>query len=144
MDICYHSVPQPILMVVQGPSLSVEALLILQMLLLLLVVSLERCAKRWEKSWKNTDISCAAKEISKLILFMVFFLHAQQNQMKESKLRVYVRRGGPNWEQGLAKMRALSDEINVPIEVYADCPSDSLYKLWSSFLVILLLVFCCF
>ena len=49
--------------------------------------------------------------------------------MKESKLRVYVRRGGPNWEQGLAKMRALSDEINVPIEVYADCPSDSLYKL---------------
>jgi hypothetical protein len=38
--------------------------------------------------------------------------------MKESKLRVYVRRGGPNWEQGLAKMRALSKEIDVPIEVY--------------------------
>lgn len=32
-------------------------------------------------------------------------------------MRVFVRRGGPNWQQGLAKMRALSQEINVPIEV---------------------------
>jgi hypothetical protein len=48
----------------------------------------------------------------------LFLVHLQQEQMKESKLRVYVRRGGPNWEQGLAKMRALSKEIGVPIEVY--------------------------
>ena len=65
MDICYHSVPQPILMVVLGPSLSVEALLILQTLLRLLGVSLHVA--------ENTDISCAAKEIRKLILFMIFF-----------------------------------------------------------------------
>lgn len=45
-------------------------------------------------------------------------MREKQNQMREGKMRVFVRRGGPNWEQGLAKMRALSKEINVPIEVY--------------------------
>ncbi|KAH7427684.1 hypothetical protein KP509_10G055000 [Ceratopteris richardii] len=45
-------------------------------------------------------------------------MREKQNQMREAKIRVYVRRGGPNWQQGLAKMRALSQEINVPIEVY--------------------------
>jgi ATP citrate (pro-S)-lyase len=41
----------------------------------------------------------------------------QQDQLKAAKVHVYVRRGGPNWERGLAKMRALSEETNVPIEV---------------------------
>ncbi|MCO5546898.1 hypothetical protein L7F22_000335 [Adiantum nelumboides] len=45
-------------------------------------------------------------------------MREKQNQMREGKMQVYVRRGGPNWQQGLAKMRALSKEINVPIEVY--------------------------
>ncbi|KAI5061273.1 hypothetical protein GOP47_0023778 [Adiantum capillus-veneris] len=45
-------------------------------------------------------------------------MREKQSQLREAKLRVYVRRGGPNWEQGLAKMRALSEEIHVPIEVY--------------------------
>lgn len=45
-------------------------------------------------------------------------MREKQNQLRAAKMRIYVRRGGPNWEKGLAKMRALSNEINVPIEAY--------------------------
>jgi ATP citrate (pro-S)-lyase len=33
-------------------------------------------------------------------------------------MNIYVRRGGPNYQKGLTKMRALGEEIGVPIEVY--------------------------
>jgi len=33
-------------------------------------------------------------------------------------MHIFVRRGGPNYQKGLAKMRALGDDIGVPIEVY--------------------------
>ncbi|EPS61060.1 hypothetical protein M569_13741 [Genlisea aurea] len=33
-------------------------------------------------------------------------------------MQLYVRRGGPNYQKGLAKMRSLAEEIGVPIEVY--------------------------
>ena len=33
-------------------------------------------------------------------------------------MHIYVRRGGPNYQRGLAKMRALGEEIGIPIEVY--------------------------
>ncbi|KAI5069615.1 hypothetical protein GOP47_0015916 [Adiantum capillus-veneris] len=45
-------------------------------------------------------------------------MREKQSEMREGRMRVFVRRGGPNWQQGLAKMRALSDEISVPIQVY--------------------------
>lgn len=45
-------------------------------------------------------------------------MREKQNPLKAAKMRIYVRRGGPNWEKGIAKMRALSDEINVAIEAF--------------------------
>jgi len=37
-------------------------------------------------------------------------------------MHIYVRRGGPNYQRGLAKMRALGEEIGIPIEVgYITC-----------------------
>eukprot|EP00249_Psilotum_nudum_P016520 c25861_g1_i1 orf=172-1464(+) len=45
-------------------------------------------------------------------------MREKKDHLKAAKMRVYVRRGGPNWQQGLAKMRALSEEIDLPIEVY--------------------------
>jgi ATP citrate (pro-S)-lyase len=38
--------------------------------------------------------------------------------MKACNMRVYVRRGGPNYEKGLAAMRALGVETGIPVEVY--------------------------
>jgi len=32
-------------------------------------------------------------------------------------MHIFVRRGGPNYQTGLAKMRALGEEIGIPIEV---------------------------
>jgi len=32
-------------------------------------------------------------------------------------MHIYVRRGGPNYQTGLAKMRALGEELGVPIQV---------------------------
>jgi len=36
----------------------------------------------------------------------------------ENKVKIYVRRGGPNYKEGLEKMRRLGEEIGLPIEVY--------------------------
>jgi len=41
----------------------------------------------------------------------------QESKLKAARMHVYVRRGGPNYQSGLAKMRALGDEIGIPIEV---------------------------
>uniref|UniRef100_A0A0D6R3P5 ATP citrate synthase n=1 Tax=Araucaria cunninghamii TaxID=56994 RepID=A0A0D6R3P5_ARACU len=45
-------------------------------------------------------------------------LREKESKLKAARMNVYVRRGGPNYQNGLAKMRALSEEIGVPFEVY--------------------------
>ncbi|XP_020237523.1 ATP-citrate synthase alpha chain protein 1 [Cajanus cajan] len=45
-------------------------------------------------------------------------LKEKEQKLKEAKMHIYVRRGGPNYQKGLAKMRALGEEIGIPIEVY--------------------------
>lgn len=37
-------------------------------------------------------------------------------------MNIYVRRGGPNYQTGLAKMRTLGAELGVPIEVWSLVP----------------------
>ncbi|ONM32257.1 ATP-citrate synthase alpha chain protein 3 [Zea mays] len=41
-----------------------------------------------------------------------------ESKLKASRMHIYVRRGGPNYQSGLAKMRKLGAELGVPIEVY--------------------------
>lgn len=41
----------------------------------------------------------------------------QESQLKAARVQIYVRRGGPNYQKGLAKMRELGAEIGIPIEV---------------------------
>ncbi|XP_061366695.1 ATP-citrate synthase alpha chain protein 2-like [Gastrolobium bilobum] len=45
-------------------------------------------------------------------------LKEKEQKLKEANMHIYVRRGGPNYLMGLAKMRALGEEIGIPIEVY--------------------------
>ncbi|XP_057844213.1 ATP-citrate synthase alpha chain protein 3 [Cryptomeria japonica] len=45
-------------------------------------------------------------------------LREKESKLKAARVNIYVRRGGPNYQSGLAKMRALSEEIGVPIEVF--------------------------
>lgn len=41
----------------------------------------------------------------------------QESRLKAARMSIYVRRGGPNYQRGLAKMRAVGEELGVPIEV---------------------------
>jgi ATP citrate (pro-S)-lyase len=45
-------------------------------------------------------------------------IHFQESKLKASRMHIYVRRGGPNYQSGLAKMRKLGAELGIPIEVY--------------------------
>ncbi len=41
----------------------------------------------------------------------------RSDSIKAAKMRIFVRRGGPNYKQGLDMMRRLGDEIGAAIEV---------------------------
>ncbi|KAL5848931.1 hypothetical protein ACOSQ4_006944 [Xanthoceras sorbifolium] len=45
-------------------------------------------------------------------------LREKKSELKAAKMHIYVRRGGPNYQTGLAKMRAVGEELGVPVEVY--------------------------
>ncbi|TCK05299.1 ATP citrate lyase citrate-binding domain-containing protein [Phorcysia thermohydrogeniphila] len=40
------------------------------------------------------------------------------DKMKEVGVKIYVRRGGPNYEVGLARIKKAAEELGLPIEVY--------------------------
>ncbi|WVZ13197.1 hypothetical protein V8G54_017727 [Vigna mungo] len=39
-----------------------------------------------------------------------------ESKLKAARMNIYVRRGGPNYQKGLTLMRALGEEIGIPIE----------------------------
>lgn len=41
----------------------------------------------------------------------------QEAKLKAARMHIYVRRGGPNYQIGLARMRALGEELGIPLEV---------------------------
>jgi ATP citrate (pro-S)-lyase len=58
-----------------------------------------------------TDVAATFKGIIRA-------LQEYQKPLQENKVKIYVRRGGPNYQEGLSKMRALGDKLGIPIEVY--------------------------
>lgn len=50
-------------------------------------------------------------------MFAFLFSPKQEAKLKAARMHIYVRRGGPNYQRGLAKMRSLGEEIGIPIEV---------------------------
>ncbi len=45
-------------------------------------------------------------------------LKEYRDKLRENKVKIYVRRGGPNYKEGLRIMRELGEQLGVPIEVY--------------------------
>jgi succinyl-CoA synthetase beta subunit len=45
-------------------------------------------------------------------------LREYKAKLQENKVKIFVRRGGPNYKEGLKTMRELGNELGVPIEVY--------------------------
>ncbi len=58
-----------------------------------------------------TDVAATFKGIIKA-------LEEHKKQLQESKVMIFVRRGGPNYKEGLTQMRLLGEQLGVPIEVY--------------------------
>ena len=58
-----------------------------------------------------TDVAATFKGIIRA-------LQEFQKPLQENKVKIYVRRGGPNYQEGLSKMRALGEKLGIPIEVY--------------------------
>jgi len=57
-------------------------------------------------------------DVAKTFKGIIRALKEYQKKLVEGKVKIYVRRGGPNYKEGLANMRKLGDTLGVPIEVY--------------------------
>ncbi|HPE63517.1 MAG TPA: ATP citrate lyase citrate-binding domain-containing protein [Methanothrix sp.] len=57
-------------------------------------------------------------DVAKTFKGVVMGLEDYRERLKETGVEIYVRRGGPNYEEGLRIMRKLGKRLGVPIHVY--------------------------
>ncbi len=57
-------------------------------------------------------------DVAKTFTGIMDALREYRDKLRENNVQIYVRRGGPNHEVGLAMMRQLGEELAVPLEVY--------------------------
>lgn len=58
-----------------------------------------------------TDVAATFKGI-------ISAIRENADAIKASNMRLYVRRGGPNYQQGLAAMKEMGADLGIPVEVY--------------------------
>jgi ATP-citrate lyase beta-subunit len=57
-------------------------------------------------------------DVKATFMGIVAALRKSADKLRNSKVKIYVRRGGPNEKEGLKLMKDVGEEIGVPIEVY--------------------------
>jgi ATP-citrate lyase beta-subunit len=57
-------------------------------------------------------------DVAKTFTGIVKALKEHKQQLQDANVKIYVRRGGPNFQEGLRMMRDLGKDLGVPIEVY--------------------------
>ena len=57
-------------------------------------------------------------DVAKTFKGIIRALKEYQKKLVEGNVKIFVRRGGPNYKEGLANMRKLGETLGVPIEVY--------------------------
>jgi len=57
-------------------------------------------------------------DVAKTFKGVVMALEECQEKLRDCNVKIYVRRGGPNFELGLRLMRQLGEKLGVPIEVF--------------------------
>ncbi len=57
-------------------------------------------------------------DVAKTFTGITMALRDYKKKLKDAKVKIYVRRGGPNYQEGLRIMRDLGEELGVPIDVY--------------------------
>jgi ATP-citrate lyase beta-subunit len=57
-------------------------------------------------------------DVAKTFTGITMALRDYKKKLKETNVKIYVRRGGPNYQEGLRIMRDLGGELGIPVEVY--------------------------
>lgn len=57
-------------------------------------------------------------DVAKTFTGIIQALKAYKDKLQENKVKIFVRRGGPNYVEGLENMRRVGEEIGVPVEVH--------------------------
>jgi len=57
-------------------------------------------------------------DVAKTFKGIIMALREYKDKLKGVDTRIYVRRGGPNYQVGLKNMKKLGEELGLPIEVY--------------------------
>ena len=57
-------------------------------------------------------------DVAKTFTGIIQALKGYKDKLQQNKVKIYVRRGGPNFKEGLENMRRVGEEIGVPVEVY--------------------------
>jgi ATP-citrate lyase beta-subunit len=57
-------------------------------------------------------------DVAKTFTGIIQALKAYKDKLHASHVKIFVRRGGPNYKEGLENIRRAGKEIGVPIEVY--------------------------
>jgi len=57
-------------------------------------------------------------DVAKTFGGIIMALKEYKKQLKDAHVKIYVRRGGPNYQEGLKNMKNLGEELDLPIEVY--------------------------
>ncbi|HOI89736.1 MAG TPA: ATP citrate lyase citrate-binding domain-containing protein [Candidatus Rifleibacterium sp.] len=57
-------------------------------------------------------------DVAKTFTGIIKALNEYGDKLKKVNARIFVRRGGPNYQEGLANLKAAADKLGVPIEVH--------------------------
>ena len=57
-------------------------------------------------------------DVAKTFEGIIDAIREYKGKIKQMGVRIFVRRGGPNYKEGLKMMRELGEELSIPIEVY--------------------------
>lgn len=57
-------------------------------------------------------------DVAKTFKGIIHALKEYKDKIKEAKMKIFVRRAGPNYQTGLKLMRELGKELSIPIEVF--------------------------
>jgi len=90
---------------------------------------------RWKRRYVNVRCILSTLQLVNLKVEFVSLSLQQESKLKAARVHIYVRRGGPNYQTGLVKMRALGEELGVPIQVRNEDEnlSRDLFKIWYKF-----------
>lgn len=57
-------------------------------------------------------------DIAKTFIGVAKAISTYQEEFRKQNVKIFVRRGGPNYKQGLERMRSLGVELDIPIDVH--------------------------